>query len=104
MSHQDDASNPTEQPRAPLPNGRSGLWFRFAPEQRLGEILLEMGAVSKQRLNQAIVAQGYSSDPLGKVLVDMNALDPEVLEEAYRIQQQTPASGEAEIRTSEESE
>lgn len=90
MDHRDsEADDRRSEPRAPLPRGRSGLWFRFEPERRLGEVLLDHGSVSKRRLSQALVAQEFSQKPLGEILLEMKAVEPEDLERAIHAQQES---------------
>jgi two-component system, chemotaxis family, sensor kinase CheA len=66
-----------------------------APEQKLGEILMESTGVSPEKIEEALALQQQTSTvkPFGELVVEMGVATPEQVEEALKIQQEDPSAG-----------
>jgi len=54
--------------------------------RRIGEILIEIGALTNELLEEALQAQAKGGERLGRILVDRRLVTPEALEVALAVQ------------------
>lgn len=77
--------------------------IRDLPEQstRIGEILVRCGSVTRQELDAALSAQSgeAESQPIGQILIDQRAVQPEVVEAALNKQKQLRETHGHEVRS-----
>ena len=64
------------------------LSFKSSNDERIGELLLRKGEIDRRQLNQALVAQRISHKLLGEVLVELGAITMPALYAALEEQRQ----------------
>jgi len=67
-------------------SGEPGLDLRMASDRYLGEILIDMGAITKGQLDKALEIKRMTGLRTGQALIDMGAATWEEVKEAVRIQ------------------
>ena len=64
--------------------------FNRAPRPRIGEILIDMGLVTKEQVQQALGVQETTKDTLGSIMVDMGCLSDSDVTKTLVMEYQLP--------------
>jgi type IV pilus assembly protein PilB len=91
---QEDAAGKPEAGKTPLPgkpevpakSRRSGVEFQIPTQKRIGQILIEMGKINEQQLNEALSIKKQKGGATGAVLVDLGYCEQVDVSAALAIQ------------------